>query len=399
MIEVDPAEAHDFRRLSITERRELLARHVPLSAADLDLLDAALAPAAAERMIENVVGIFALPLGIAMHFVVDGHPTLVPMAIEEPSVVAAASHAAKLVSSCGGFKTSATENVMVAQVEVRGVQDTAMAARAIEEGRPTVHALVDAILPSLVARGGGFRGVACRVLSPSTAGAADGRVVVDVELDVGDAMGANVCNTVAEALGGAVARLAGGAPGLRILTNLCDRRLTTVRARASYTSLERGPLRGKDVADAVVEASRFAELDPYRAATHNKGILNGIDAVAVAAGQDWRAIEAGAHAFAATRAGRAYAPLSRWWTDDTAECLCGEMTLPLAVGVVGGALRVHAGARLALRLMGARDARTLAAVIAAAGLATNLAALRALATEGIQRGHMALHARAKDRDD
>jgi hydroxymethylglutaryl-CoA reductase len=249
-------------------------------------------------------------------------------------------------------------------------------------------AAANAVHPRLATRGGGAVELEVRVLERDP-GSGRGRLVAHLLLDCRDAMGANLCNTAAEALAPRIAEIAGGSQGLAILSNLADRRRVTVRASIPFAALTTERFPGEGAARAIAQAATFAELDPYRAATHNKGIMNGVDAVALACGQDWRALEAGAHAYAA-RAGR-YAPLSRWRVEG--ETLAGEMTLPMAVGTVGGALRVHPGMRAALRLTRARDAADLGQVVAAAGLATNLAALRALATEGIQRGHMALHRR------
>jgi len=392
-----------FRRAAPAERRRLLALALGLGAGDLDgLADGALDCLNADKMIENAIGVLGVPLGVALNFVIDGTDVLVPMCIEEPSVIAAASHAAKLVRDGGGFQASSTLPIMISQVEVRGVADTAAAEAIIERHTTELCAAVDAALPNLAARGGGACGVRVRTLERAEAGdVVRGRIVVHLHLDCRDAMGANLCNTAAEAVAPRIAALVGGDVGLRILSNLNDQRMTTVRAVIPFASLERsdadGARQGADVAAGIAEASRFAELDPYRAATHNKGIFNGIDAVALATGQDWRAIEAGGHAFAAlVRPDLRYAPLSRWWADSTRASLLGELTLPLAVGTVGGATRIHDGVRLALTIAGSPDARRLAAIAASAGLASNLAALRALATDGIQRGHMALHRRYRE---
>ena len=332
-------------------------------------------------MIENVVGTYALPFAVAVNFHVDGEDVLVPMAVEEPSVVAASSNAARMARP-GGFTTIASAPIMIGQIQVTHVDD-------VHAGAASVRAAADSLLddarrlvPRLAERGGGPVALDVRVLTPT--GPDGGVLVAHLHVDCRDAMGANLVNTLCEALADRVARLAGGRPGLRILSNLTDGRTITVRCR-----VEDDALGGPDVRAAVAAASRFAELDPYRAATHNKGIMNGVDAVLVATGQDWRAVEAGAHAFAAQTG--AYRPLAIWRED--AGALVGELVMPLAVGTVGGALHSHPSARLALQLAGIDHADRLAAIAGAAGLATNLAALRALATEGIQRGHMSLHAR------
>jgi hydroxymethylglutaryl-CoA reductase len=375
-----------FYRLSVDERRQRLRLCADLGEEDLATLEGGgLDTAAADRIVENVVGIYALPLGVALNFRVNGQDVLVPMAVEEPSVIAAASNAAKMVREGGGFLAEADPPVMTAQIEVVGVDDPVAAQARLEAAAEELLALAHATLPRLADRGGGARELEVRALR-----AHPHRVIVHVHIDCRNAMGANMVNTVAEALASRVAQLAGGQSGLRILTNLCDRRRVRVTARVPARALTAGPLDGATVRDGIVAASRFAEDDPYRAATHNKGIMNGVDAVVIATGNDWRGVEAGAHAFAAAD-GR-YRPLSVWRAEGGD--LVGRLDMPMAVGTVGGTLKLHAGARLAQRLLGAVDAQTLGMIVGCAGLASNLAALRALATEGIQRGHMALHRRS-----
>jgi hydroxymethylglutaryl-CoA reductase len=306
------------------------------------------------------------------------------MAIEEPSVVAAASNAARLVRMSGGFRGEASAPVMTAQVQLDGVPDPEAGGRRALAARGEILAAADRAIPAMVGRGGGARDVEARVLDVE-----DGMVVVHVHVDVRDAMGANVVDTVAEAVAPIIERVVGGRVGLRILTNLPVRRRVRVVAEASAEALGGAPL-----ADAVVRASLFAERDPYRAVTHNKGIMNGVDAVALATGQDFRAIEAGAHGFAALD-GR-YRPLAVWRRTETG--VRGELAMPLAVGTVGGSTGAHAGVRSALELLAVSGAGELAVILGAAGLATNLAALRALAGEGIQQGHMRLH-RRKEEDE
>ncbi|HVV83112.1 MAG TPA: hydroxymethylglutaryl-CoA reductase, degradative, partial [Kofleriaceae bacterium] len=310
---------------------------------------------------------------------VDGMEVFVPMAVEEPSIVAAASNAARMTRP-GGFTTKASSPTMIGQIQVIQVPDVGLAAAALRNHAEAILAEARTLVPRLLERGGGPVGFDVRVLA--TTGPDGGVIVAHLLVDVCDAMGANLVNTLCEALADKVAALANGKVGLRILSNLTDARTVTSTCVVDEPDPE--------VRAAIAAASRFAELDPYRATTHNKGIMNGIDAVLVATGQDWRAVEAGAHAYAA-RSG-IYRPLATWWEDG--DTLRGELGMPLAVGTVGGALRVHPGAKLALQLANAGTAERLAAIAAAAGLATNLAALRALATEGIQRGHMRLHARA-----
>jgi hydroxymethylglutaryl-CoA reductase len=337
--------------------------------------------AIADRMSENVIGAQGVPLAVALNMRVNHRDYVVPMAIEEPSVVAAASAAAKLVRIGGGFTGDADPPVMTAQVQLDQVEEPERAAERLEAARLQLMRLADASIPRMVARGGGCRDLDVRVLDAGT-----GMVVVQLYVDVGNAMGANLVDTVAEAVAPAIEELLGGRVGLRILSNLPLRRKARITARIGVDAV------GPELAAGIASASRFAELDPMRAVTHNKGIMNGIDAVALALGQDWRAIEAGAHAYAAL--GGRYAPLATWRVEEDA--LIGRLELPLAVGIVGGATRVHPGVRAAFELLDVADARELAVVMAAAGLASNLAALKALAGEGIQRGHMRLHRRRLD---
>jgi hydroxymethylglutaryl-CoA reductase len=377
-----------FRNLDMAARRRALAEIRGLGADDVEraLAGGGLTEATADAMIENAVGTLALPFGVALNVQVNGACYLVPMAVEEPSVIAAASHAAKRVRAGGGFRATTTEPIMAAQIEVHDVGDPALAVARIREAQPELLAMAERELRGVVERGGGPRAIEVRDLG-------EGFVVTEVLVDVCDAMGANMLNTVAEALGDRVAELCHGTLGLRILTNYCDRRLTRVTARVPVGDFGCQRASGEEAAAGVASASRFAELDPHRAVTHNKGIMNGVDAVVAATGNDWRAVEAAAHAYAA-RSG-AYRPLATWRLVEGGAVLEGQLEMPLALGTVGGALRAHPGARLALDLLGVTDASELATVVAAAGLATNLAALRALATEGIQRGHMALHHRAR----
>jgi hydroxymethylglutaryl-CoA reductase len=376
-----------FRDLGIDERRALISEIAGMDPAELarSLEGGGLDAEGADRMVENAIGTLALPFGVALNLQINGVDYLAPMAIEEPSVIAAASHAAKRVRAGGGFQASVDEPLMIAQIELHDVPDPAAAVARIRKAREELLALADLAVPNLCERGGGGRDLTVRDVG-------DGIVVTHLHVDCRDAMGANMLNTVAEALGPKVARIAGGVLGLRILSNFCDRRCTRVSARVPVAEIGDSTKLGLAAARGIVHASRFAERDPYRAATHNKGIMNGVDAVVVATGNDWRAVEAGAHAFA-SRTGR-YGPLSTWRLVDDERVLEGQLELPLALGTVGGALRAHPGARAALALSCAGSAAELAMIAAAAGLATNLAALRALATEGIQRGHMALHHRA-----
>ncbi|HEY76097.1 MAG TPA: hydroxymethylglutaryl-CoA reductase, degradative [Thermoflexia bacterium] len=341
----------------------------------------------ADRMIENVVGRHALPLGIALNFQVNGRDVLVPMAIEEPSVVAGASFAAKLARAGGGFRAEATPPEMIGQIQVLDLPDLEAARAAIEAARERILARADEVDPVIRRLGGGARDLEVRPLPETPAGP---MLVIHLIYDCRDAMGANAVNTACEALAPLIEEITGGRVGLRILSNLAERRLARAECTIPADALAFDDFPGERVAQGIVEAWAFAAADPYRAATHNKGILNGVDAVAIATGQDWRAIEAGAHAYAA-RSGR-YTSLSTWSRDEEGN-LVGRLEMPMAVGTVGGATRSHPTARVALKILGVQTARELAEVMVAVGLAQNLAALRALATEGIQKGHMALHAR------
>jgi len=365
------------------ERLALVAQAAGLDHDALDALraDGGLTLAQADHMIENVVGVLSIPVGVATNFTIDGVDRLIPMATEEPSVVAAASNAARIARGHGGFHTSHSGDIMIAQIQVLDADDPEATRLRLLEARDELLALADQQDPTLVRFGGGARDIAVRVL-PTRAGV---QVIVHLHVDVRDAMGANAVNTMAEALAPRVAEIAGARTLLRILTNKAELRLT--RARAVFDAELLG---GAQVIDDIVAASAFAEADPYRAATHNKGIMNGITAVVLATGNDTRAVEAGCHSHAA-RDG-VYTALSHFEKDADGN-LVGTLEVPLAVGLVGGATRAHPTAQAAVTLLGVQTARELAGTIAAVGLAQNLAACRALAAEGIQRGHMSLHAR------
>lgn len=341
----------------------------------------------ADHMIENVVGVFALPLGVATNFVVNGREVLVPMVVEEPSVVAGASFMAKLARAGGGFRAECSPPEMIGQLQILDLEDVEAAKEALLAQKAHVLAAVDGIDPVLSELGGGVRDFDVRVIDHSPIGPF---LAAHLIIDTRDAMGANAINTATEALAPLLERITGGRVHLRILSNLADRRLARTQVSIPTSGLEFGGYSGERVRDGIIEAWAFAVADPYRAATHNKGIMNGVDAVLIATGNDWRAVEAGAHAFAA-RSGH-YGSLSDWRVDRNGNLL-GELEMPMAVGTVGGATRVHPGAQAALQLLGVRSAAELAEIIVSVGLAQNLAALRALSTEGIQRGHMALHAR------
>ena len=337
-------------------------------------------PSVPDRMIENAVGSIAVPLGVAANFVVNGEEYLVPMAIEEPSVVAAASNAAKMTLP-GGFTTSSTQPMMIGQIQVTGIRDPNNAKMSVLEKKEEIIGLANEQDPMLVKVGGGARDLEVRTLESSTGA----QVVVHLVVDVRDAMGANAVNTMAEAVAPLVEELTGGKVYLRILSNLAVYRLA--RARALW---KKDAIGGEHVVDGVVEAYSFAEADPFRCATHNKGVMNGIDALMLATGNDTRAIEAGAHTFAAMKGG--YRPLTTF--EKTADGdLAGTIELPMAVGLIGGATKVHPTARACIKVLGVKSASDLGEIAAAVGLAQNFAALRALATVGIQKGHMTLHAR------
>ncbi len=381
-----------FYKWPLEERVEEIARWADLADADVATLHDAMRDdlAWADQMIENVVGLYALPLGIAVNFVVNGRDVLIPMVIEEPSVVAGASFAAKLVRAGGGFRATTSAPEMIGQLQVLDVADPWAARFDLLAAREELLALANESDPLLVELGGGARDLEARVLERTAAGP---MLILHLIFDCRDAMGANAVNTACEALAPTIEQITGGRVLLRILSNLADRRLARARCTVPVEALAFGDFTGEQVAQGIFEAWAFAAADPYRAATHNKGIMNGIDAVVLATGNDWRAVEAGAHAYAA-RSGR-YTSLSVWERDssDAEGALIGTLELPLALGVVGGATRVHHMAQVALKVLGVESARELAEITVAVGLAQNLAALRALATEGIQRGHMRLHAR------
>ena len=377
-----------FYKVTVQERRAIVGDVTGAEPREIEtaLDQGGIDAETADKFVENVLGTYALPFGVALNVRINGHDHVVPMVVEEPSVVAAASNAAKMIRQGGGFTSDVDPPLMISQIQLTEVTDVPRAIDAIEARTVEILARADESIPGLVARGGGARAVEARQLGDAT----DRMMVVHVVVDCRDAMGANLVNTVAEAVAERLAEIARARVGLRILTNLCDKRLVRVSCRVPAAALATEEMAGEDVIDGIVNASRFAELDPYRAATHNKGLMNGIDAVVLATGNDWRAVEAGAHAYAA-RSGR-YSPLSIWRRDG--HDLVGKLELPLALGTVGGTLRVHPAARLSLRMLNISSAGELAAIAASVGLANNLAAVRALATDGIQRGHMAQHARS-----
>lgn len=378
-----------FYNLSRQQRLTLLQSEADLTGQDLAALsgEAGLSADQAEHMIENVVGTYSLPVGIARHFVINGRPVSVPMVVEEPSIVAGASFMAKLTQPTGGFMATTTAPEMIGQIQILDLADPQAAREKLLAEKDALLAQAAEVDPVLKKLGGGPRDLEFRVMADSPVGPF---LVAHLIYDVRDAMGANAINTAVERLAPRIEAITGGRVLLRILSNLADRRLARARVTIRTSDLAFDDFTGETVRDGIIQAWAFAAVDPYRAATHNKGIMNGVDAVVLATGNDWRAIEAGAHAYAA-RSGR-YTSLSTWSKDEAGN-LVGELEMPLAAGIVGGATRVHPGAQAALKLMDVTTSAELAQVIVSVGLAQNLAALRALATEGIQRGHMALHAR------
>lgn len=379
-----------FYRLPIEARRKTLVEQTWLTTAGSDSLAdrAGFDERVADTMSENVVGVHTLPLALGLNFRINGKDRIAPMSVEEPSVVAAASHAARLALTGGGFVAETDEPLMIAQVQLLQVPDAAAATAKLLRNHDTLIDQANRVIPEMVRRGGGVRELSVRTLEQTDAGA---MLCVHFVVDVRDAMGANLLNTLAETMAPRLQGLVGGKMGLRILSNLADRRKARAEVTIPVDALAGEGFDGPSVRDGIIAASRFAELDVYRACTHNKGIMNGVDAVILATGNDWRAVEAGAHAYAA-RNGR-YEPLAIWRATPSGD-LHGRLELPLALGTVGGAVRAHPGVRLALQLAHIQSARDLAELAACVGLASNLAALKALASTGIQKGHMALHARS-----
>ena len=392
MSEMVTSRLAGFHKLPMLERREKLARMFRLTPEEQSMLDGdtALKLETANQMIENAVGTFSLPLGLGLNMMVNGRDYVVPMAVEEPSVVAAVSFAAKIVREVGGFTADADESVMIGQVQVTRYGDPSEAMGKILACKEEILALANSFHPAMLRRGGGARDVEVRILPAPEGPRGEPLLVVHLIIDTQEAMGANLINTMAEGVAPLIEQVTGGRVYLRILSNLADRRLARASCRIPLASLADFDLKGEEIAEGIAQASRFAQADPYRATTHNKGIMNGVDAVAIATGQDWRAIEAGAHAYACR--GGQYRPLSQWTCDENH--LVGRIEIPLALGTVGGPIRAHPTVQLSLKLMRITSARELSMVIAAVGLAQNFAALRALGSIGIQRGHMALHARS-----
>ena len=370
-----------FYKLSVEERREILRKLGNLSEEEMSLLRnmGGLGESTADHMIENVVSVMEVPIGIAVNFLVNHKDYLVPMAIEEPSVVAAASNAARMARVKGGFRSFSSEPLMIGQIELTGVSDPFGAKFRILERKRELLELANSQDPILVKVGGGAKDIEVSVIDEK-----EPMLVVHLLVDVRDAMGANAVNTMAEYLAPHISEISNGNVRLRILSNLATHRMTS-----SYAVFDRKTVGGDDAVEGIVEAYRFASIDPYRATTHNKGIMNGIDSVLISTANDWRAIEAGAHSYAAMNR---YTSLTRWEINEDGD-LVGYIELPLAVGIVGGATVTHPKAKLMRKILGITSAREFADVLASVGLAQNFGAIRALAVEGIQKGHMELHAR------
>ena len=387
---VDSSRLEGFYKLSVSERREMLAKIAGLTPEQVEAWSSSgeLSEDSADRMIENVIGTYSLPIGVATNFIIDGEHYLIPFVLEEPSVVAAASNMAKRCHANGGFTSDNDDPVMIGQIQVVGCDNPEAAKASVLENSAKLIESCNAVDPILVKFGGGCRDIRARIIETDSGP----MVIVHILVDCRDAMGANAVNTMAETIAPKVEGMTGGTVILRIISNLAVHRLARVSAVFSPEEIsDKGDARqGSEVIDGVLQAYHFAKADPFRATTHNKGIMNAISPVAIACGQDWRAVESGAHSFAAHE--RVYGSLTHWEKDSEGN-LVGSIELPMAVGLVGGAVRVHPAAQANVALLGITSADELAKVMAAAGLAQNLGALRALATVGIQAGHMKLHVR------
>ncbi len=382
-----------FYKLSLTERLEKLADNFSLSPKEVKALSSqgALTLEQADKMIENVVGIFSLPIGLGLNFLINNKDYIIPMAVEEPSVIAAASSAAKIIREAGGFITSSDEPIMIGQLQVVNCEDFEQAQKNIIERKNEIISMANKIQPKMHERGGGAKNIEVRILGNTDTYPYIKMLVVHLLIDTQDAMGANAINTMLEGVSGLVEEITAGKIYLRILSNLADKRLARTKVIIPPELLDTDDYKGVDVIEGILLAQAFAYLAPYRATTHNKGVMNGIDPVVIVTGNDWRSIEAGAHAYAA-RTGK-YLPMTDW-VKDYAGNLVGSLELPMAVGITGGSINLHPMAQIGLKFLGAKSASELAEVIVSVGLAQNFSALKALATDGIQKGHMALHARS-----
>ncbi|MEE8410321.1 MAG: hydroxymethylglutaryl-CoA reductase, degradative [Myxococcota bacterium] len=387
----DRSRIPEFYKRSIGERLELMRERSLLDEEDYRTLlrgRQVMAADSADRLVENVIGVFSLPLGIGLNFRINDKPYAIPLVVEEPSIIAGLSSAAKVVGQAGGFEAESTEPILIGQIQVVKIKNSAQAKQAVLQRKDEILNLADSLHPKMVARGGGARDVEV-IIHPGTA--YGDMVIVHLLVDTCDAMGANLVNSMCEGVAPLIEKITGGEVFLRILSNLTDRALVRARAVIPVELLGGQGTAGEDVRDGIVLAAEFAHVDPYRAATNNKGVLNGIDALALATGNDWRAVEAGAHAWAAR--GSHYTSLTHWYRSESGD-LVGSIELPLKVGTVGGPLQSNPAVGINLRILGVESARELACVMGAVGLAQNFAALRALVTDGIQQGHMTLHARS-----
>lgn len=373
-----------FSKMSVRQRADFLVENHFLTAdeAEVFLNSGALTHEQSESFIENSLGGFVLPLGIATNFLIDGEEVLVPMAVEESSVVAAASHGAKLARSTGGFFSDPVKTIATCQIQFTSLLPYSEIEHLYNLARQNIHARANACHPKLVERGGGVTGSEIRQLSKT------GVYVLHIHVDTKEAMGANIVNTIAEECGRCLTEWFPCQVGIKILTNLCTQRVVKVHCEVEPSVLALAGYSGEEAIDRICMAMEFAELDPFRATTHNKGVMNGIDPVVIASGNDWRAVEAGCHAYAAFQ--KSYSPMTSWRKTEQGK-LYGKIEIPIAVGTVGGVTRLHPSARAALKIMGNPSSEMLSVIMASVGLAQNLSALRALACEGIQKGHMALH--------
>ncbi len=387
----DKSRLPGFYKKSVAERVAILHEREYISSEDRDALltgTSVMSTAQADRMVENVVGVFSLPMGLGLNFVINRRPYIVPLVVEEPSIIAALSSAAKVALAGGGFTCESTDPILIGQIQIVGFPNASKAQAALLQNKAEILNLANGLHPNMVARGGGAKDIEVRVL-PKASAKGD-MLILHLLVDTRDAMGANLVNSMCEGVASLVEKITGGEVFLRILSNLTDRSMVKASCVIPTSELAGKSFTGEQVRDGVILANDFATADPYRAATHNKGIMNGIDAVAIATGNDWRAIEAAAHAYAC-RGGR-YSSLTKWFADSDGN-LVGEIELPLKVGTVGGPLQSNPAVAIAHRILGVKHATELAEIMAAVGLAQNFSAIRALSTEGIQQGHMTLHAR------
>jgi hydroxymethylglutaryl-CoA reductase len=390
-IKMDRSRIPNFYKYSVLERLEILKERNLISAEDFKALangQSTITADEADKMVENVIGVLTLPIGLGLNFLINGKDYIVPMVVEEPSIIAAVSSAAKIVRQCGGFKSKSTEPILIGQVQVVGIEHPSHAKKAILQEKEEIINLANSLHPNMVARGGGVKDVEV-VIHPSASYRGD-MLIVHLLVDTRDAMGANLVNSMCEGVASLIEKISGGEVFLRILSNLSDRSLVRAECAIPVKYLAGKGYSGEDVRDGIILANEFASADTYRATTHNKGIMNGIDAVALATGNDWRAIESAVHTYAAR--GKAYTSLTKWYKNDHGN-LVGEIKLPIKVGIVGGPLESNPAVGILLRILNVSSARELAEVMGAVGLAQNFSAIKALSTEGIQQGHMTLHAR------